>query len=189
MGPKITIDSATLVNKALEIIEARWLFDIEPSQIDVWIHPQSMVHSMVEFVDGSVVAQLGVPDMRLPIQYALTYPKRLPGGRAELTVGDMSNLTFERPDTVRFPALELGWRAAREGGTAGAAMSAANEVAAGAFLEGKCSFTDIPRVVGVAMDARAPVDETRLEDVWRADQEAREVARRELGLNAEEDTL
>jgi len=183
MGPKITVDSATLMNKALEIIEARWLFDVEPSRIDVWIHPQSVVHSMVEFVDGSVVAQLGLPDMRLPIQYALTYPERLPSDRAPLGPGDMSSLTFERPDTERFPALELGWRAAREGGTSGAAMSAANEVAAGAFLEGRCSFADIPRVVKAAMDAREPVEDTRLQDVRKADSAARAVARRELGLD------
>ena len=188
MGPKITVDSATLMNKALEIIEAGWLFGVDPSQIDVWIHPQSVVHSMVEFVDGSIVAQLGVPDMRLPIQYALTYPERRAGSRAEISVEDMRSLTFERPDTKRFPALELGWRAAREGGTAGAALNAANEVAAEAFLEGACSFTDIPRVVEAAMDARAPVEEARLEDVWEADGAARAVARRELGLAAKEGT-
>ncbi|MHC4250404.1 MAG: 1-deoxy-D-xylulose-5-phosphate reductoisomerase [Planctomycetota bacterium] len=186
MGPKITIDSATLMNKALEIIEARWLFDVEPSQIDVWIHPQSVVHSMVEFVDGSVVAQLGLPDMRLPIQYALTYPERVRAERAPLGADDMSRLTFERPDTGRFPALELGWRAAREGGTAGAALNAANEVAAGAFLRGDCAFTDIPRAVETAMDARVPVGEARLKDIWEADAAARAVARRELALPAKE---
>jgi 1-deoxy-D-xylulose-5-phosphate reductoisomerase len=177
MGPKIT---------ALEIIEARWLFDVEPSQIDVWIHPQSVVHSMVEFVDGSVVAQLGLPDMRLPIQYALTYPERVRAERAPLGADDMSSLTFERPDTRRFPALELGWRAAREGGTAGAALNAANEVAAGAFLKGDCAFTDIPRAVEAAMDARVPVGEARLKDIWEADAAARAVARRELALPAKE---
>jgi 1-deoxy-D-xylulose-5-phosphate reductoisomerase len=186
MGPKITIDSATLMNKALEIIEARWLFGVEPSQIDVWIHPQSVVHSMVEFVDGSVVAQLGLPDMRLPIQYALTYPERVAVARAHLGAADMSSLTFEAPDTERFPALELGWRAAREGGTAGAALNAANEVAAEAFLEGTCSFTDIPRAAAAAMDAREAVEGLSLADVWEADRAAREVARRELGLAAKE---
>ena len=191
MGPKITIDSATLMNKALEIIEARWLFDVEPSQIDVWIHPQSVVHSMVEFVDGSVVAQLGLPDMRLPIQYALTYPERVAASRAPISAADMSSLTFEAPDTERFPALELGWRAAREGGTAGAALNAANEVAAEAFLEGKCSFTDIPRAAAAAMDAghvdaHAAAGALSLTDIWEADRAAREVARRELGLAAKE---
>jgi len=182
MGPKITIDSATLMNKALEIIEARWWFDVDPARIEVWIHPQSIVHSMVEFVDGSVVAQLGPADMRLPIQYALTYPERKSGCSSSLTPEDMSRLTFERPDTSRFPALELGYRAAREGGTAGAALNAANEVAVEAFLDGRCTFTDIPAAVRAAMDARRSGDpvsprEPGLDDIWEADARARNDAR------------
>jgi 1-deoxy-D-xylulose-5-phosphate reductoisomerase len=185
MGPKITVDSATLMNKALEIIEARWLFDVEPDRIEVWIHPQSVVHSMVEFVDGSTVAQLGRPDMRLPIQYALTYPERKSGCSSSLTPEDMSRLTFERPDTSRFPALELGYRAAREGGTAGAALNAANEVAVEAFLDGRCAFTDIPAAVQAAMDARRPGDSVSprgpgLDDIWEADARARDDARSAL---------
>jgi 1-deoxy-D-xylulose-5-phosphate reductoisomerase len=181
MGPKITVDSATLMNKALEIIEARWWFDIDPSRIEVWIHPQSVVHSMVEFVDGSIVAQLGPADMRLPIQYALTYPERRPGPLESLEVEDMGRLTFERPDTARFRALELGYRAAREGGTAGAVLNAANEVAAEAFLDGRCSFTDIPRAVESALDAREAVEGPGLDDIWMADARAREHVRRAIG--------
>ena len=190
MGPKITVDSATLMNKALEIIEARWWFDIDPGRIEVWIHPQSVVHSMVEFVDGSVVAQLGPADMRLPIQYALTYPERKRGRSSLLTVKDMSRLTFEMPDTSRFPALELGYRAAREGGTAGAALNAANEVAVEAFLEGRCAFTDIPSAVRAAMDARRAGDSVSprgpgLDDIWEADARARDDARSALDRRQE----
>lgn len=185
MGPKVTVDSATLMNKALEIVEARWLFDVDPSRIEVWIHPQSVVHSMVEFVDGSIVAQLGPTDMRLPIQYALTYPERRPGPCRELSVEDMSHLTFERPDTSRFEGLELGYRAAREGGTAGAVLNAANEVAVEAFLEGRCAFTDIPRVVAAVMDARRRCEGPALDDIWEADARARDEACRALRLATE----
>jgi 1-deoxy-D-xylulose-5-phosphate reductoisomerase len=184
MGPKITVDSATLVNKALEVIEARWLFDVDPGRIEVWIHPQSVVHSMVEFVDGSIVAQLGATDMRLPIQYALTYPERRPGPLAGFQLEDMASLTFEKPDTARFPGLELGFRAAREGGTAPAVLNAANEVAVGTFLSGGCLFTDIPRTIHEVMDRRDVVDEPTLEDIWLADRQAREEARAALGVSA-----
>ena len=184
MGPKITVDSATLVNKALEVIEARWLFGLDPDRIEVWIHPQSVVHSMVEFVDGSIVAQLGATDMRLPIQYALTYPERRPGPLAGFRLEDMASLTFERPDTARFPGLELGFRAAREGGTAPAVLNAANEVAVGAFLSGGCRFTDIPRTIREVMDRRDVVGEPTLEDIWLADRQAREEARAALGVSA-----
>ena len=143
MGPKITIDSATMMNKALEIIEARWLFDLEPHQIDVVVHPQSIVHSLVEFVDGSVIAQLGSPDMKLPIQYALTYPRRLAGVATPLDFTKTMRLDFEPPDPVRFPALELGLEVARAGGTAGAVLNAANEAAVAKFRAGKLRFTDI----------------------------------------------
>ena len=143
MGPKITIDSATMMNKALEIIEARWLFDLEPEQINVVVHPQSIVHSMVEFVDGSVIAQMSPPDMRLPIQYALTYPQRrsCPAPKLDLTIS--LDLNFEPPDLERFPALDLGFEVARQGGTTGAVLNAANEAAVQGFLEGQLSFLDI----------------------------------------------
>ncbi len=184
MGPKITVDSATLVNKALEVIEARWLFGLDPDRIEVWIHPQSVVHSMVEFVDGSILAQLGATDMRLPIQYALTYPERRPGPLAGFRLEEMASLTFERPDTARFPGLELGFRAAREGGTAPAVLNAANEVAVGAFLSGGCRFTDIPRTIREVMDRCDVVGEPTLEDIWLADRRAREEARAALGVSA-----
>ncbi len=143
MGPKITIDSATMMNKALEIIEARWLFGIDADRIDVMIHPQSIVHSLVEFVDGSVIAQLSPPDMRLPIQYALEYPHRRPSVGQRLDWQKSFSLEFHPPDTGQFPALRLGHEVARAGGSAGAVLNAANEAAVGAFLEGELHFTEI----------------------------------------------
>lgn len=143
MGRKITVDSATLMNKALEIIEARWLFDLAPDQIAVVIHPQSVVHSMVEFRDGSVIAQLGPPDMKLPIQYALTWPERQCGIAAKLDWSRALELQFEPPDLDRFPALRLGLDVARDGGTAGAVLSGANEAAVAAFLDGRLGFHEI----------------------------------------------
>jgi 1-deoxy-D-xylulose-5-phosphate reductoisomerase len=143
MGRKITVDSATMMNKALEIIEARWLFDIDVDRIGVMIHPQSIVHSLVEFVDGSVVAQLSPPDMKLPIQYALTWPERQPGLAAKLDWGRPLRLDFEPPDFERFPALPLGIEAARAGGTAGAVLNAANEAAVAGFLKGQLKYTQI----------------------------------------------
>jgi 1-deoxy-D-xylulose-5-phosphate reductoisomerase len=143
MGPKITVDSATMMNKALEIIEARWLFDLRPDQIDVVIHPQSVVHSLVEFVDGSVVAQLSPPDMRLPIQYALTWPERRPSPADQLDFTQKIQLEFEPPDEDRFPALRLGREVAQAGGTAGAVLNAANEAAVAQFLAGRIMFTEV----------------------------------------------
>jgi 1-deoxy-D-xylulose-5-phosphate reductoisomerase len=143
MGPKITVDSATMMNKALEIIEARWLFDIPAEQIDVVIHPQSVVHSMVEYVDGSVLAQLSPPDMKLPIQYALTWPERMPGPTARMNWKRGWALEFEPPDPERFPALLLGYEAARAGGTVGAVLNAANEAAVAAFLDSRLPFHQI----------------------------------------------
>lgn len=143
MGPKITVDSATLMNKALEIIEARWLFGLAPEQIQVVIHPESIIHSFVEFRDGSVIAQLSPPDMRLPIQYALTYPERVPGPTKRLNWSTLRSLTFEQPDHETFGALQLGFEVARRGGTAGAAFNAANETAVERFLKGNLSFLDI----------------------------------------------
>ncbi|QDS97250.1 1-deoxy-D-xylulose-5-phosphate reductoisomerase [Adhaeretor mobilis] len=143
MGPKNTVDSATLMNKALEIIEARWLFDVPAEKISVAIHPQSVVHSMVEFIDGSILAQLSPPDMRMPIQYALNYPDRVPGVAKRLDWTQAFQLEFEPPNPERFPALQLGADCAAKGGTCGAVLSAANEAAVGGFLEGELHFTEI----------------------------------------------
>jgi 1-deoxy-D-xylulose-5-phosphate reductoisomerase len=152
MGPKITIDSATLMNKALEVIEARWLFQLPPERIDVIIHPESVIHSFVEFRDGSVLAQLSPPDMRLPIQYALTYPNRVPGPARRLNWRELGAWHFEQPDRESFPCLELGYEVARRGGTCGAVLNAANEAAVGRFLAGGLRFLDIPRVVRAVLD-------------------------------------
>jgi len=143
MGPKITVDSATLMNKALEIVEARWLFGLRSDQIEVVLHPQSIVHSMVEFVDGSVLAQLSPPDMKLPIQYALTWPRRSAGVAAKLDWRQAIELRFEPPDFERFAALGLGLEVARQGGTAGAVLNGANEAAVAAFLDGRLAFNEI----------------------------------------------
>src|SRR5438128_3819261 len=143
MGQKITIDSATMMNKALEIIEARWLFDLQPEQIDVVIHPQSIVHSLVEFIDGTVMAQLSPPDMKLPIQYALTWPHRQPSPARKLDLTQSLKLEFEPPDDDRFPALRLGREVAAAGGTAGAVLNAANEAAVTCFVAGEIPFTEI----------------------------------------------
>jgi 1-deoxy-D-xylulose-5-phosphate reductoisomerase len=152
MGAKITIDSATLMNKALEIIEARWLFNLSPDQIEVIIHPESIVHSFVEFRDGSIMAQLSPPDMRLPIQYALTYPERIQGPARRLAWRDFQGLQFEQPDPEAFPALGMGYEVARRGGSSGAVLNAANEAAVNAFLEGRLSFLDISRVCREVLD-------------------------------------
>ncbi|HEY7156665.1 MAG TPA: 1-deoxy-D-xylulose-5-phosphate reductoisomerase [Gemmataceae bacterium] len=152
MGPKITIDSATLMNKALEVIEARWLFGLPPERIEVVIHPESIVHSFVEFKDGSILAQLSPPDMRLPIQYALTYPERVPGPARRLNWRELSAWHFEQPDHETFPALQLGYEVARRGGTCGAVLNAANEAAVERFLQGDLNFLDIPRVCRAALD-------------------------------------
>jgi 1-deoxy-D-xylulose-5-phosphate reductoisomerase len=147
MGPKITIDSATMMNKALEIVEARWLFQVEPERIEVVIHPESIIHSMVAFRDGSIVAQMGRPDMRTPIQYAMTYPRRLAGCGDRLDFSRLERMQFEPPDATRFPALRLGHAVASRGGTAGAALNAANEAAVTAFREGRIAFLEIAGIV------------------------------------------
>src|ERR1051325_4005583 len=152
MGRKITIDSATLFNKALEMIEARWLFDIEMPRVSVVVHPQSVVHSMVEFVDGSIIAQLSTPDMCLPIQYALTYPERIGSDRVQTNFAKIASLTFEEPDLDRFPALNLARRAGEIGGTLPAVLNAANEIAVEAFCARKISFSEITQTVQRAMD-------------------------------------
>ncbi|HET8576682.1 MAG TPA: 1-deoxy-D-xylulose-5-phosphate reductoisomerase [Methylomirabilota bacterium] len=152
MGAKITVDSATLMNKGLEVIEARWLFDLAPEQVQVVVHPQSIVHSMVEYIDGSVIAQLGVADMGIPILYALTYPQRLPAPAARLDLTKVGALHFEEPDAERFPCLALARRALLTGGCAPAILNAANEVAVAAFLEGRIRFTRIPELIAEALD-------------------------------------
>jgi 1-deoxy-D-xylulose-5-phosphate reductoisomerase len=152
MGPKITVDSATMMNKALEIIEARWLFDVPAEKIEVMVHPESIVHSMVEFVDGSVIAQMGSPDMSLPIQYALTYPLRLPGSAKKLQLDRLKTLTFEKPNPQVFPAIEMGFEVAQKGGTAAAVFNAANEAAVEQFLAGKIKFGNIVELVRRCLD-------------------------------------
>ncbi|MBM4016347.1 MAG: 1-deoxy-D-xylulose-5-phosphate reductoisomerase [Planctomycetes bacterium] len=173
MGAKITIDSATLLNKALEVVEARWLFGLPAEQIAVVVHPQSIVHSMVEFTDGSILAQLGIPDMAVPIRFALAYPQRSVTRDQYFDFERWKTLTFERPDLARFPGLALGFRAARAGGTAGAVLNAANEVAVAAFLAGELPFDRIARVVEAALDQVRHVAEPTLAEVLAADQSAR----------------
>jgi 1-deoxy-D-xylulose-5-phosphate reductoisomerase len=153
MGPKITIDSATLMNKGLEVIEARWLFDVGPSRIDVLVHPQSIVHSMIELVDGSIIAQLGVTDMRLPIQYAFSYPERWEAGLAPLDLARAGRLDFAVPDTAKFPCLALAFRALEGDAGLPIVLNAANEIAVAAFLDGRVGFTAIPDLIRQAMDA------------------------------------
>lgn len=177
MGKKITVDSATLMNKGLEVIEARWLFGLDYDRIRVVIHPQSIIHSMVEFRDGSVMAQLGLPDMRLPIQYALTYPDRLPGSVPRLDPAKIGALTFEPPDTGRFPLLDLAYRVGGRGGTLPAVMNAANEVAVELFLAGRIKFTAIYRVVEEVVGRHDITDRPDLEEILEADRWARERAR------------
>lgn len=178
MGKKISIDSATLMNKALEIIEARWLFDLEPERIDVVIHPESIIHSIVEFIDGSSLAQLSPPDMRLPIQYALAYPNRIAGGCPAMDWSRACALRFEPPDCETFPALGLGYEVARRGGTAGAALNAANEVAVARFLEGSLRFLEIPRLCRSVLDSHTFDPRPALADLSRVDARAREEAGR-----------
>jgi 1-deoxy-D-xylulose-5-phosphate reductoisomerase len=174
MGPKITIDSATMMNKALELIEARWLFGLPASRLAVVVHPQSIVHSLVEFVDGAVIAQLGPPDMRLPIQYALLFPERVAGPAKRLDFAATMRLDFEPPDLERFPAVRLGHEAAARGGTAGAVLNAANEEAVRGFLEGAVRFTDIAEICGRVLAEHPFQDNPTLDDVCRLDAWARQ---------------
>jgi 1-deoxy-D-xylulose-5-phosphate reductoisomerase len=173
MGRKISVDSATMMNKGLEVIEARWLFDVEPERIEVVIHPQSIVHSMVEYVDGSVIAQMSNPDMRVPIAHALAYPERIASGARPLDLTAMKDLSFERPDGQRFPCLQLAYAALRAGGTAPAVLNAANEIAVEAFLDGRLPFTAIPRVIEETLDSVRTAPASDLGAVLEADAEAR----------------
>ncbi len=182
MGRKITVDSATMMNKGLEVIEARWLFDIPVERIAVNIHPQSIIHSMVEYIDGSVIAQLGVPDMKGPIAYALTYPARVASGVKPLDLTALSGLTFFNPDSDRFPALQLAYRAARSGESMPAVMNAANEVAVEAFLEGKIGFMAIAESIERVMDLHVAHSLASIEEVLEADRWGRATARDVLGV-------
>jgi 1-deoxy-D-xylulose-5-phosphate reductoisomerase len=173
MGRKISIDSATMMNKALEVVEAHWLFGLDADRIDAIVHPQSIVHSFVEFTDGSVIAQLSPPDMRLPIQYALTAPARVPGRAKRMDWRALGSLAFEPVDHERFPAISLAWRAIRAGGTAGAVLNAANEAAVDAFCSGHLRFGEIAELVEAALDAVAPTPVRSLADVYAADAAAR----------------
>jgi len=183
MGQKITIDSASMMNKGLEVIEARWLFDMPAERIAVNIHPQSIIHSMVEYIDGCVMAQLGVPDMKAPIAYALTYPGRVPTGVKPLDLTTLSGLTFFNPDHGRFPALKLAYRALEDGESMPAVMNAANEVAVEAFLRGKISFPAIAATIEKTMDAHQPHSLDSIEAVLHADKWGREKGRELLGSN------
>lgn len=173
MGAKITIDSATMMNKGFEVIEARWLFDVSPEQIDVIVHPQSVVHSAVQFRDGAVKAQLGVPDMRIPIQYAFSYPDRIPLSGTRLDLFKLGNLTFERPDTRRFPCLRLAFEALDAGGNMPCILNAANEIVNLAFRQGRISFPRVSEIIGQAMQQIAFVENPSLDVLFQTDEETR----------------
>ena len=180
MGRKISVDSASMMNKGLEVIEAHWLFNAHADAIQVVIHPQSVIHSLVEYVDGSVLAQLGNPDMRTPIAYGLAYPERIDAGVAPLDLFKVATMNFVAPDFERFPCLALAYQALRAAGTAPAVLNAANEVAVAAFLDRQISFLAIPRVIGIVMDTLPVVAVQTLEDVLAADAEARLVAQQQI---------
>ena len=180
MGPKITIDSATLMNKALEIVEAHWLFDLNADEIEVLVHPESIIHALVEFCDGSVIAQMSNPDMKLPIQYALTYPHRRCGGPAPLNLHELGCLTFEPPDVERFPAIRLGYEVARRGGTAGAVLNGANEAAVDAFRAGKITFPQIAELTELCLRSHDWIENPNLEQLMQADRAAREEIQRHV---------
>jgi 1-deoxy-D-xylulose-5-phosphate reductoisomerase len=178
MGKKITIDSATLMNKGLEVIEASWLFGVSADEVDVVVHPQSIVHSLVEFVDGSVLAQLGVTDMRIAIQYALTYPERWPSPLPSLDIQKLARLEFFEPDREKFPCLNLAYRALRAGGTAPAVLNAANEIVVDAFLNDAIPFHAIPEIIESVLNAHSPRQASSLDPILQADAWARAEARK-----------
>ena len=176
MGRKISVDSATLMNTGLEVIEAHWLFNVPPEKIEVVVHPQSVIHSLVQYVDGSVIAELGNPDMRTPIAHALAYPERIAAGVEPLDLFKVATLHFERPDFERFPCLGLAYHALREGGCAPTILNAANEVAVASFLAGGVGFTDIPKIISATLDKLPITALDSLEDVMAADRSARQIA-------------
>ena len=176
MGVKVTIDSASMMNKGFEMIEARWLFGIEPERISIMVHPQSIVHSMVEFRDGSIKAQLGLPDMRLPIRYALNYPQRLPSACDRLTVARMSQLTFEEADRTRFPLLAMAFEAIHRGGNMPCALNAANEVTVAAFVDGRIGFMDMPRIVEQSLSRCPLIEKPGYTDLVETNNEIKNIA-------------
>ncbi len=176
MGRKISVDSATLMNKGLEVIEARWLFDMPPERIDVVVHPQSVIHSLVEYMDGSTLAQLGNPDMRTPIAFALAYPERIDAGVKFLDLFEVAQLTFERPDRQRFPCLDLAYQALRAGASAPAILNAANELAVEAFLDKRLPFMRIPEVIAATLERMAPQAAESIGQVLEIDRQARQMA-------------
>jgi 1-deoxy-D-xylulose-5-phosphate reductoisomerase len=176
MGRKISVDSATMMNKGLEVIEACWLFGVTPERVEVLIHAQSIVHSLVEFVDGSVIAQMSNPDMRVPIAHALGFPERIDSGATPLDLAALGQLSFDRPDARRFPCLGLAYAALRQGGTAPAVLNAANEVAVAAFLDGKLRYTAIPQVIEHALARQPAAAADSLDAVLEADRAARRAA-------------
>jgi len=181
MGKKITIDSATLMNKGLEVIEAYWLFNVEINQIEVVVHPQSIIHSMVEMVDGSIIAQLGMPDMRAPIQFALTYPERRPNNFPKLSLTECNDLTFKKPDLETFRCLKMAFDALEKKGTMPAVMNAANEIAVEKFLQEKIGFLDIAGIIDEVMRKHKNVASPKLQDILQADSWAREIANNLIG--------
>ena len=185
MGRKISVDSATMMNKGLEVIEAHWLFGVGAAQIDVVVHPQSIVHSLVEYVDGSILAQLSHPDMRTPIAQALGAPERVESGAAPLDLARLATLTFEAPDRRRFPCIDLAYAALASDAGAPIALNAANEVAVAAFLAGRARFSDIPRACEAALARRSVRDVATLDDALAADAEARAIAAEALGIAKE----
>jgi len=176
MGAKVTIDSASMMNKGFEMIEARWLFDVRPDDIEIVIHPQSIIHSMVEFVDGSIIAQMGVPDMRLPIQYAFTHPERIPSPVKKVDLTALGGFTFLKPDREKFPCIDIAYDAIRRGGNAPCVMNAANEIAVRSFLSGAVQFVRIPELIRNTMDKVSFVPTPSLEDILASDREGRVVA-------------
>ena len=179
MGRKITVDSASLVNKGLEVMEARWLFDVPLDKIQVVVHPQSIIHSAVEFVDGAVIAQLGMPDMELPIQYALFYPDRKPLNTKRLRLAEIGKLTFEEPDAETFKGFGLAMRAAKGGGSLPTVFNAANEEAVAMFLNGEAGFSEIAEIIEYCMEKHHIIEDPSVEDILSTEEETRRIARKD----------
>jgi 1-deoxy-D-xylulose-5-phosphate reductoisomerase len=182
MGAKVTIDSASMMNKGLEMIEARWLFDVDPSKIQMVIHPQSIIHSMVQFTDGSIIGQLGVPDMRIPIQYALSYPYRIPLNVDRLDLFKVASFTFREPDTMKFPCIRIAYESIARGGNTPCIMNAANEVAVAAFLKDRIKFTDIPSVIERTIEKSNYIAKPTIEEIFESDKEGRIFAKEFVNL-------